>query len=88
MEYNEKPLIIALEISDRAGERRANGNLDHACKSLCGIEYNKKDENFNRSEIGLQKEEPMEVLVMLTTHWVFGVPRGSLLGPLLFPYFH
>ena len=35
-------MIIALEISDRAGERRANRNLDHACKSLVGIEYMKK----------------------------------------------
>ena len=50
------------------------GNLDHAYNSFC--DYGKAteyDKNIckvqKKSVIVLEKEQPMEILVLLTSHW-------------------
>ena len=59
IEYHEKYLKIAKVMGDRAGEGRAYGNL--------GNDYDSVGE---KSVIGAEKEEAMEISVMLTIHWV------------------
>ena len=75
IEYHEKHLKIAIEIGDRAGEGGAYGNLGNAFYSLGdfrkAIEYHEKHLKIAiESVIGPEKEEPMEISVMLTSHWV------------------
>ena len=73
--YHEKDLKIAIEIGDRAGEGGAYGNLGIANRSLGdfrkAIEYHEK-ELKTAIEIGdrAEKEEPMEILVMLSLYWM------------------
>ena len=75
IEYHEKHLKIAIEIGDRGGEGRAYGNLGRAYSSLGdyqkSIEYHEKILKI-ALEIGdgVEKEEPMEILVVLTVRWV------------------
>ena len=66
---------IAKEIGDRAGEGRAYGNLGNAYQSLGdyqkAIEYHEKHLKIAKEMvIGPEKEEPMEISVMLISHWV------------------
>ena len=75
IEYHEKDLKFAKELDDRAGEGRAYGNLGNAYHSLGNyhkaIEYHEKRLNLQKkSVIKPEKDEPMEISVMLTTHWV------------------
>ena len=64
---------IATEIGDRGGEGGAYGNLGNAYQSLGdyrkAIEYHEKHLKI-ATEIGdrAEKEEPMEISVMLTSH--------------------
>ena len=66
---------IAKEIGDPAGEGRAYGNIGNAYQSLGdyrkAIDYHKKRLKIAK-EIGdrPEREEPMEISVMLTSHWV------------------
>ena len=66
---------ISIEIGDRAGEGAAYGNLGNAYQSLGdyrkGIEYHEKLLKI-LIEIGdrPEKEQHMEISVMLTGHWV------------------
>ena len=66
---------IAIEIGDRAGEGGAYGDLGNAYTSVGdfwkAIEYHEKHLKI-ALEIGdrAEKEEPMEISVMLTGHWV------------------
>ena len=74
IEYHETHLKIAVEIGDRAREGRAYGNLGNAYLSLDGyrkaMEYHEKGLKFQKkSVIGPEKEEPMEVSVLLSSHW-------------------
>ena len=75
IEYHEKDLKIATEIGDRGGEGGAYGSLGNAYQSLGdyrkAIEYHEKHLKIaTEMVIGAEKEEPMEVSVMLTSHWV------------------
>ena len=62
---------IAMEIGDWGGEGRAYGNLGNCYQSLSdyrkSIEYDVKHLKIPmKSVIGVEKEEPMEILVLLT----------------------
>ena len=76
IEYYEKHLKIAIEIGDRGGEGRAYGSLGNAYQSLGdyrkAIEYDYEKHLKIAIEIGDRdgEGEPMEVSVMLTSHWV------------------
>ena len=75
IEDHGKDLKIAIEIGDRAGEGRAYGNYGNAYLSERNdrkhIEYLKKYLKIARKSLmEPEKEEPMEILVMRTTHWV------------------
>ena len=64
---------IAQEIGHRAGEGTAYGNLGGAYQALSeygkAIEYLEKLLKLHKkSVIGPEKEQPMEILVVLTTH--------------------
>ena len=75
IEYHEKHLKIAKEIGDRGGEGIASGNLGKSYQSLGdpqkSIEYHEKQLKIAKeSVIGVEKEEQMEVSVIVTSHWV------------------
>ena len=72
---HEKHLEIVIEIGDRGGEGGANGNLGNAYQSLG--DYRKATEDHKKHLeiaidvlIGAEKEEAMEISVMLFSHWV------------------
>ena len=72
IEYHEKRLKIAIEIGDRDIEGRAYGNLGIGYGhwvTMKAIEYHEKHLKIAmKSVIGAEKEEPMEISVMLTSH--------------------
>ena len=75
IEYHEKCLKIAMESGDRDGEGGAYGSLSNAYQSMGdyrkAIEYHEKRLKLQwKVVIGTEKEEPMEVSVMLTRQWV------------------
>ena len=75
IDYLEKHLKIAITIGDQGGEGGTYGNLGNAYDSLGdygkAIEYHKKHLKIaKKSVIGAEKEEPMEIPEMLTSHWV------------------
>ena len=66
---------IATEIDDRAEEGRAHGNLGHAYRSQGdfrkAIEYHEKRLKLQcKSVMGPEKEDPMEISVMVSGLWV------------------
>ena len=75
IEYHEKDLEIAKEVSDRVGERGAYGNLGNAYRSLGdfrkAIEYHEK-----HLQIAIEVSDrvgegsAMEISVMISSHWV------------------
>ena len=72
-DYHEKHLKIGKEIGDRAGEGQAYGYLGIACQSLGDCQkafgYHEKDLKIAKEMVDrLDKAQPMEILVMLTSH--------------------
>ena len=84
--YHEKDLKIAIEIGDRAGEGSAYGNLGIAYRSLGdyrkSIEYHERHLQ-KKSVIRVEKEKPVEISVMLTSHWVIIEKAVSIIKKLL-----
>ena len=76
IEFHGKHLKIAKKIGDRGGKQNANGNLGNAYDSLGAyrkaIQFHEKHLKIakKKSVMGLEKQEPMEISVMLTSHWV------------------
>ena len=73
IEYHEKGLKIAQEIGNRSGEGTAYGSLGCAYQSQGdyqnAIEYHEKLLKLHKkSAIGPEKEQPMEISVLLTCH--------------------
>ena len=75
IEYHEKSLKIDIEIGDRGGEGSAYGSLGNAYQCLGdyrkAIKYHEKSLKIAiEIVIEVEKEEPMQISVMHTTHWV------------------
>ena len=88
IEYHENALKIAKEIDDQEGEGVAYGNLGNAFFSLAdfrkAIECHEKHLKIAWKSVFLaDKERPMEISVMLTTHWLtFRKPLSTTKEPL------
>ena len=84
IEYHEKHLKVAIEIGDLGGEGAASGNLGNCYQSLGdyrkSIEYHEEHLKIaKKSVIGVEKEEGMEILVLLTGHSVtIGNPLSTM----------
>ena len=75
IEYYEKHLKIVIEIGDRDVKGSTYKNLGNTYQSLGdyrkAIEYHEKHLKIaSKLVIGAEKEKPMEISVMLTSHWV------------------